>query len=800
MAAVKTPTFCLVLALLAGSGSAIRRTSDLTADSKVAEAIEMAEADEVQGDSRSLLTARVVDGSDEVVVDARSAAADEVAAADEAKQRGFHVRFAGARHAAMRNARKRRNKGYSSSKAYRSHRAKNFVRSSYVSSSSSYVHVPATYYNPETRRTVTRKTIHLLGDIPPPAWPARLGQLHFMTDGENAVTASPDQAGGFEETNTAGSPRTKGGITSTSPGFDIRPVKPSDEEPPELVVPFNTQLEAVNFALPQWLQKRGAGERRNGHCGFTDENKKDKSRATGECTFVDNFDSIVMNRQAQKGADIDVGSSEVDFTVDWEVSLLKFGESMPVIAKHAYIGFGADGARGGKNVILDLGMSFYHCGPNPVKGDSRLQQCDFRGQLNWETEGNWAELVWAPTWPGGPMQKPRGSDRGGNRRSRCPDANHMCDGQKSYSGLVFKEKVAGEEVAEYSGELIGSGGDGDDSFMFLDLDGLKRLGITHAVMTGHEYKGNALRWLKGAFYRLAAGEVTKGSQKVSGSMQTILYQDLDEIREPPSPGNPSGGPAEQNAMMLGMFALRDNAEWTFGPSLPAAVEQDGVHWEFVSLNTPIDGRTIADSKKEILNVLERQLPPVPEEDREALSRQAGLDDDRAVAAELVEQMGADDFYRKFPGGTPGAASRNYYALPESAQYSIRVVKVEGSALDKFKGNDIYVSVYWLAAGKSSKIASSNEATVSQEGVASYDGDAGKIKGTTPAEPFGRFPAELHVWKSTTMWSNTNVGDLNVPVDILPRSVFTDGFFKAEVQVGDPTLMVHLEVTVSKVKW
>lgn len=453
--------------------------------------------------------------------------------------------------------------------------------------------------------------------------------------------------------------------------------------------------------------------------------------------------------------------------------MLRFAESMPVVAKHVYVGFGQDDA----DVTLDLGVAFYQC--HSLSKVAGKQDCAYAGMLNWETEGNHPHVSYEKAWPQSPMPTPRKKER---RKQRCTDAHNMCDGLKAFSGLLFKEKE--KEVAEYSGEVLGAGGDGDDTFLFLDLEGLKSLGITHAVLTGHVFTGQKLSDLNGAFFRIAAGEVFPGQEK--GLMDTILYQDLDEALEPPTPDRHAGHQARSNAMMLGMFNIRGDDDWVFGEK-PGALS-DGSHWEFTMLNQPIKGRSLSKSHEEVRDVLLHQLVPIMKEEQVKVNQVAGKenlvdyeDDD------LDKEFSADTLFEAMPGGLPGSSTRNYYVLPEEVTYQITVQNVFGPMLDKFDKQSVYVSHYWNGV----KLVSTKTSIVEATGGIFKAGGFFIFKATPSIgkATLGGFPLSLNVWVSN--WGkNTKVATLVAAPHTLHPGIFTGNPFPFEqvvtLTVGDPT--------------
>eukprot|EP00746_Dinoflagellata_sp_MGD_P022135 gnl/MRDRNA2_/MRDRNA2_151695_c0_seq1.p1 gnl/MRDRNA2_/MRDRNA2_151695_c0~~gnl/MRDRNA2_/MRDRNA2_151695_c0_seq1.p1 ORF type:complete len:407 (+),score=50.60 gnl/MRDRNA2_/MRDRNA2_151695_c0_seq1:183-1223(+) len=233
------------------------------------------------------------------------------------------------------------------------------------------------------------KSIHMLKNANPPEWPSRLGTIDFISTVD--LTMKPNPKGGLSETDASGSP------INTSATYGNAPLQTKIQSS----IPFNTQLEDIRFI---------------GHNGAWSD-------------MVRNFDRLIFGRDSEKAAGISLGKADVkanvDFAVNWEVNMLGFGESIPIMAKHAYIGFGQDGT----DVILDLGVALYTCDPFR-KGP----ECQYRGMLNWETEGNHPHMAFEKAWPESPMQMPR---KGLRRKNRCTDSYHMCAGSKEYSGFFF---------------------------------------------------------------------------------------------------------------------------------------------------------------------------------------------------------------------------------------------------------------------------------------------------------------------------------------------------------------------------
>mmetsp|Transcript_95718 Transcript_95718/g.151447 ORF Transcript_95718/g.151447 Transcript_95718/m.151447 type:complete len:732 (+) Transcript_95718:66-2261(+) len=634
-------------------------------------------------------------------------------------------------------------------------------------------------YLDDSGKSQPRKQIFLLGNALPPVWPHRLGTLRFLTN--RGMTLHPDDADGLLETNDAGTPLANG-LPCGQPLQAHCPVIELVKDAEPVDIPFNTQLEDLEF------RKTVGDHWWSGPCSACTPPGRDRYVTTDCCTYVDNFDTALFTRAYKKGNGIMLGSGsglkEVDFAVHWEVSTMNFGESIPVVAPQAFIGFGVDGSdtETGSNVILDLGMAFYSCdSSNSQPTRDNLQDCTYKGMLNFETEANHAKGnrngLYAEAWPGFPGRVPDHS-----RVRRCTNLTRMCADQPDvFSGLLFKEKVEGAQVAEYSGELIGGGGDGDDSFMYLDLDGLKRLGVTHALLTGHEYNRVTLSKLTGAFYRLAAGKVVEKK----GHMQTILYQDLDEAKEPPTPQFPAGAKTDSNAMLLGVFSLRGDADWSFG-EMPKAAE--GSHWQFTVLNTPIKGRRLSESTREIADVLNRQILPVPLSEQPALNELIGTALDLGMNGELVAMTGADDVdgaYQRLPGGAPGAATRNYHFLPEA---SVSKVLLNG------------VSNAQVCAGK--KLTVSIGRASWETGVVAEDG-SGSIVGSRSInvqEKFGRFSSEIIIACGGEPMPSIQ-RDLR---RTLPPSVFTAPWadFWSTYALSDPTsgITLHFEVKVLSSEW
>lgn len=510
--------------------------------------------------------------------------------------------------------------------------------------------------------------------------------------------------------------------------------------------------------------------------------------------------------------------------------MLKFAESVPIVAKHAYIGFGQDGTK----VILDLGLAFYKC----------EKSCDYMGMLNFETEGNHPYIAYKSAWPGSPMPTPKYRKSNGkltfveNRKQRCTDRNQMCDGLSAYSGLLFKEKV--QEVAEYSGEVLGGGGDGDDTFMFLDLEGLKSMGVTHAVLTGHVFTKQAIKDLDGAFYRISAGEVYagKGRDAWEGLMDMVLYQDLDEALEPPTPDNPKGHQARSNAMMLGMFNLRSDDDWVFGEK-PASLTS-GSHWEYAVLNQPIKGKMLSESLNEVRDVIAEQLVKVPREAQTEVNEEAGKtehlqdyedddDDDDDMFADLASMNAwldkeaaknaskpapnkADALFKAMPGGLPGGSTRNYFVLPESTKFKITVQSVFGSMLDKFSKQKAYASIYL----NGQKLGSTGQSAVLSPPQIhpnpAFQGKSGvsfKPKDMIGSTKLGKFPLSLNIWISK--WGkNTKVGTLVAAPHTLHPGIFTGNPFPFQqvIRLGlqDPSnpadfgLLADVTVEILSEEW
>lgn len=180
--------------------------------------------------------------------------------------------------------------------------------------------------------------------------------------------------------------------------------------------------------------------------------------------------------------------AELKGAIDWHTTISSHDRCIPAMKQWLYVGVGTDADEEGERVDLDLGIILY-------KSDNGKHK---RHLLNW---GNGEKL---------------GVGRNPGRQW--------------------------EQAAEYSGDNLTGAGEGDDEWMFLDLNLLKDIGVDVIAVMVHVYDGKRGRFqhLQGSFARYVMGDAsgsTPSDQALSWSgAETVDYIDLDELRadKPPA--------------------------------------------------------------------------------------------------------------------------------------------------------------------------------------------------------------------------------------------------------------------------
>jgi len=237
--------------------------------------------------------------------------------------------------------------------------------------------------------------------------------------------------------------------------------------------------------------------------------------------------------------------------IQWHVTVPAVGGCTPVLQDALYIGMGVDEADicpSGK-ADLDLGIVLYDCGPQ------------------------------------------KGAGLGGADRT-C----RMVDHAGWYN--TRKREYKSRDWVAFSGDNQSGEGEGDDEFLFLRLDALrKKMRVTHIAITTHVYgcSGDSSAEVKfgdleGAFVRIVAGEADRHNFKASA---TIGYIDLDA----------QFARTDKYGGLVGVLFLEDDGPKKVGepsslnlatvgkeqaqPERHDAVSDEGKHWQLVAMDLPL---------------------------------------------------------------------------------------------------------------------------------------------------------------------------------------------------------------------
>jgi len=223
--------------------------------------------------------------------------------------------------------------------------------------------------------------------------------------------------------------------------------------------------------------------------------------------------------------------------INWHLTVPRAGECEPFLQNVAYIGVGVDECDKCRNggVDVDVGVVLLSCKPAHSKNLGSVGQCSYYHHVNYAQR------------------------------------------QTKTNNYAMSEDSRGGE------------GEGDDEWIFLNLEGLQRDGVTHAIISanifgcedGSQPQGG-IGWqnLEGAFLRVTG---SGGSSKEVENAETIGYIDLDGME----------GPARNGAGLV-MFYLSEDSNLAVPPKMDRtdSAHGSGRNWKMVTAKKPYEGRNM----------------------------------------------------------------------------------------------------------------------------------------------------------------------------------------------------------------
>jgi len=244
--------------------------------------------------------------------------------------------------------------------------------------------------------------------------------------------------------------------------------------------------------------------------------------------------------------------------INWHFTVPRAGECEPFLQNVAYIGLGVDECDKcpGGGVDVDIGVILLSCRPGNQKNLGTVGQCSYYHHINYA-----------------------------QRRTKT---NHYA----------------------ISEDNRGGDGEGDDEWAFLNLEGLHRDGVTHAIVSANIFAcedgrnpPGGIGWqdLEGAFLRVTGSGATS---KEFENAETVGYIDLDGMQ----------GPAKDGAGLV-MFYLSEDSNLAKPEKLERidGAKNSGRNWKLLTAKAPYTGRNMnADALKafgiSIINTPEAGIP------------------------------------------------------------------------------------------------------------------------------------------------------------------------------------------------